>query len=106
MPRPLRCEALYEALADKDVPRLNELTDDLGADTRAARRAYRRRGRRSARSGAARPCPREPRRAPRTVTGAAPCGGRERTDRLCVSGLAGESAVQSSTARRSNTGGQ
>lgn len=34
-----RGEALYEALAGKDVPRLNELTDDLGADTRAALRA-------------------------------------------------------------------
>ncbi|AOJ68745.1 MULTISPECIES: ATP phosphoribosyltransferase regulatory subunit [Burkholderia] len=34
-----RGEALYDALAGKDVPRLNELTDDLGADTRAALRA-------------------------------------------------------------------
>ncbi|RQR57906.1 ATP phosphoribosyltransferase regulatory subunit [Burkholderia sp. Bp9125] len=34
-----RGEALYDALAGKDVPLLNELTDDLGADTRAALRA-------------------------------------------------------------------
>lgn len=34
-----RGEALYDALAGKDVPLLNEITDDLGADTRAALRA-------------------------------------------------------------------
>ncbi|WP_321805572.1 ATP phosphoribosyltransferase regulatory subunit [Burkholderia sp. BCC1993] len=34
-----RGEALYDALSGKDVPLLNELTDDLGADTRAALRA-------------------------------------------------------------------
>ncbi|WP_246795077.1 ATP phosphoribosyltransferase regulatory subunit [Burkholderia perseverans] len=34
-----RGEALYDALASKDVPLLNELTDDLGPDTRAALRA-------------------------------------------------------------------
>ncbi|WP_323118735.1 ATP phosphoribosyltransferase regulatory subunit [Burkholderia alba] len=34
-----RGEALYDALAGKDVPLLNELTDDLSPDTRAALRA-------------------------------------------------------------------
>ena len=34
-----RGEALYEALAGKDVPLLNELTNDLGAESRAALRA-------------------------------------------------------------------
>ncbi|AJK46734.1 ATP phosphoribosyltransferase regulatory subunit [Burkholderia plantarii] len=34
-----RGEALYDALAGKDVPLLHELTDDLGPDTRAALRA-------------------------------------------------------------------
>lgn len=34
-----RGESLYDALSGKDVPLLNELTDDLGADTRAALRA-------------------------------------------------------------------
>ncbi|WP_186167032.1 ATP phosphoribosyltransferase regulatory subunit [Burkholderia gladioli] len=34
-----RGEALYGALAGKDVPLLNELTEDLGPDTRAALRA-------------------------------------------------------------------
>ncbi|MCQ0033247.1 ATP phosphoribosyltransferase regulatory subunit [Burkholderia glumae] len=34
-----RGEALYDVLASKDVPLLNELTDDLGPDTRAALRA-------------------------------------------------------------------
>ncbi|KVZ74602.1 ATP phosphoribosyltransferase regulatory subunit [Burkholderia ubonensis] len=34
-----RGEALHDALSGKDVPLLNELTDDLGADTRAALRA-------------------------------------------------------------------
>lgn len=34
-----RGEALYESLAGKDVPLLNELTNDLGAESRAALRA-------------------------------------------------------------------
>lgn len=34
-----RGEALYDALAGKDVPLINELTEDLGPDTRAALRA-------------------------------------------------------------------